>query len=314
MPKNFVGFYEHFKENDRIQDVLKSPAFEGKGILLLPWMDVNRYPDEMTIANIGELLLWHTNFNGKEMAEGLNVLIDEVNANEEIFYDIYTEEEKKQDPDKENTSLIFMRGKPNAPFVIIVPGGGGYYVASIHSGFPIGKKFIEKGYNAFVLKYRAGEGMNGELMCVEDIQRAVSFVRTHAQELKVDPDEYALEGESAGGSFVSSAVYGSANNPRSSSLLRPIAVILAYPFFEGKREFEPFDPPAYLVVGKQDHLASWVDAVARFQDMDDAGIAVECHVLENAEHGFGTGKGTDAEGWINEAIHFWEAHLPNPVH
>lgn len=36
----------------------------------------------------------------------------EVKAGKKIFYDIYTEAEKKRDPDKRDTGLFFFRGKP----------------------------------------------------------------------------------------------------------------------------------------------------------------------------------------------------------
>lgn len=313
MPKNFAGFYEHFNEDVNVQKILNSPAFEGNGKYLFPWDDTERYTEDMTLEDVAELMLWHTNMNPKEMLDGINVLVDEVNADEEVFYDIYSEEEKIEDPSKIHTKLIFMRGKPNAPFVLIVPGGGGYYVATLHAGLPVGKKFIDKGYNAFILNYRVGEGIPSELNAVEDITRAISFIQIHAEELQVDPDEYALEGESAGASFVSSAVYGSENNPRSELLLRPIAVILEYPFQEEKSDFESFDPPLYIVSGKQDHLASWVDIESRCKIMQEKGIGVMTHFYDDLAHGFGTGRGTEASGWIDEAIQFWEDHLPNPV-
>jgi len=33
------------------------------------------------------------------------------------------------------------------------------------------------------------------------------------------------------------------------------------------------------------------------------------HVYKNAPHAVGAGKGTDAEGWLNEAIAFWEEQV-----
>ena len=50
------------------------------------------------------------------------------------------------------------KGKPNAPFAMIAPGGGFAYVGSLHEGFPIAQSIAEQGYNAFVVKYRAGMG------------------------------------------------------------------------------------------------------------------------------------------------------------
>jgi len=38
------------------------------------------------------------------------------------------------------------------------------------------------------------------------------------------------------------------------------------------------------------------------------GVPCEVHVYENAPHAIGTGNGTDAEGWMTDAVAFWEAH------
>jgi hypothetical protein len=43
--------------------------------------------------------------------------------------------------------------------------------------------------------------------------------------------------------------------------------------------------------------------------MRNAGIEVEYRKYKNAGHGFGLGVGTDAEGWIEYAIQFWEKHI-----
>ena len=59
---------------------------------------------------------------------------------------------------RENTGLFFLRGKPGAPFAVIAPGGGFAYVGSVHEGFPYAVEISNRGFNAFVLKYRAGHG------------------------------------------------------------------------------------------------------------------------------------------------------------
>lgn len=58
----------------------------------------------------------------------MNYMIDEVNDGRTIFYDFYTNEQKQQDPGKENTGLFFFRGNPHAPFAIICPGGAFSYM------------------------------------------------------------------------------------------------------------------------------------------------------------------------------------------
>ena len=38
-------------------------------------------------------------------------------------------------------------------------------------------------------------------------------------------------------------------------------------------------------------------------------VPVEVHAPEGAEHGFGVGNGTPAEGWISQAIDFWKRNM-----
>lgn len=40
-----------------------------------------------------------------------------------------------------------------------------------------------------------------------------------------------------------------------------------------------------------------------------AGIPAEFHLYRHASHGFGTGRGTDAWGWMDDAVRFWEEHM-----
>ena len=37
-----------------------------------------------------------------------------------------------------------------------------------------------------------------------------------------------------------------------------------------------------------------------------AGIPTEFHAYEGLPHGFGLGTGTVAEGWLTDAVRFWE--------
>jgi hypothetical protein len=78
--------------------------------------------------------------------------------------------------------LFFFQGKPGAPFAIISPGGGFSYVGSVHEGFPYAVDISENGYNAFVLKYRAGQG---GAIATEDLAAAISCTFRNAEKLGV---------------------------------------------------------------------------------------------------------------------------------
>jgi hypothetical protein len=47
----------------------------------------------------------------------------------------------------------------------------------------------------------------------------------------------------------------------------------------------------------------------RVDNMKKGGCIVEAHIIDNLRHGFGVGKGTPAEGWIETAIKFWEKNM-----
>ena len=68
-------------------------------------------------------------------------------------------------------------------------------------------------------------------------------------------------------------------------------------------------PPTYACVGDRDGIANWRVMQARLGAMQEAGIDTEFHVYSGLGHGFGLGTGTSAEGWINDAVAFWEQQM-----
>ena len=158
--------------NSRIRDILNHPAFSGFGRRILPWDD-RPYDENMPLADIGSLLPYHTQVRPETVVGSLNRMIDDVGKGRTVFYDFYTEAQKRADPTKEHTGLFFFRGKPGAPFAVISPGGGFSYVGSVHEGFPYAAEISNKGYNAFVLKYRVGQG---GAVATQDLAAAISYI------------------------------------------------------------------------------------------------------------------------------------------
>jgi acetyl esterase/lipase len=50
---------------------------------------------------------------------------------------------------------------------------------------------------------------------------------------------------------------------------------------------------------------------SRLDAMAAAGIPTEFHSYQGLPHGFGLGTGTVAEGWIEDAVRFWETNTKN---
>ena len=128
-------------------------------------------------------------------SSSLNRMIDDAAAGRTVFYDFYTDAEKEAEPSRRNTGLFFFRGKPGAPFAVIAPGGGFAYVGSVHEGFPYADEISKRGFNAFVLKYRAGQGGR---IATEDLAAALTYIFRNAGGLGVTTAGYSLWGSSAG--------------------------------------------------------------------------------------------------------------------
>ena len=288
----------HLTVDDTIGDLLKHPAFRGFGRLVLPWDD-HRYDPTMRLKTIASLLPYHSEVDPVVVVASLNRMIDDSSRGQTIFYDFHTAAQKRADPSLENTGLFFFRGKPDAQFAVIAPGGGFAYVGSVHEGFPYAVDISNHGYNAFVLKYRAGRS---GAPATEDLAAALSYIFDNAASLGVSTANYSLWGSSAGARMA--AAIGSYGTARfgASDLPKPSAIVMAY---TGHSDRSSREPPTFVVVGEHDRIASSATMERRVSALRQAGTEVEFHKYPGVGHGFGVGTGTSAEGWISEAVRFW---------
>ena len=283
-----------FTADTPIENVIRNPVFENYGRLLFPlekW-----YYSGSTLKQLR--LVWYNNMDPEETVEIVNTLWQQVSGGETVFYNIYTQEEKAADPEKEDTGLFFFKGKPGKKFAVCNVGGGFAYVGAMQDSFPHALELSKKGYNAFALIYRPG----AQTAC-EDLARAISFIFENAEELEVDTGCYSLWGGSAGGRMAAwlgsygPAAFGGDDLPQ------PGAVILQY---TGHSDYTKNDPPTFACVGENDGIASWRTMQRRLQVLRSWGIPTEFHSYRGLRHGFGLGTGTVAEGWLDQAVAFWE--------
>ena len=99
--------------------------------------------------------------------------VSENKKGKQVFYSYYTDEEVKKDPSLQNTGLFFFRGKRNAPYAIVVPGGYKYRTI-LHEGFPIAIPISRRGYNVFVLSYRNSFFYHYTLLQRKDMDQAIN--------------------------------------------------------------------------------------------------------------------------------------------
>lgn len=288
---------EPYTVNTRIEDVINDPVFGDYGRLIFP-ADTGYYSGD-TLGELG--LMWYRNIDPQETVEITNYMRNQAAEGNTVFYDIYTDEEKAADPDKEDTGLFFFKGDPGQKFAVCNAGGGFAYVGAMHDSFPHAFELSKKGYNAFALIYRPGS----QTAC-EDLARAISFIFEHAKELEVDTDCYSLWGGSAGARMAAwlgsygPAAFGGDDLPQAGT------VIMQY---TGHTDYTENDPPTYVCVGESDGIANWRTMQNRLERLSAFGIDTEFHSYPGLGHGFGLGTGTVAEGWFDDAVAFWEKQM-----
>ncbi len=129
------------------------------------------------------------------------------------------------------------------PTIIVVPGGG-YVNVSPTEGEVVALKFLEKGYNAFVLTYsvRASKEMEPvRFQALRDLAKAMVMIKENANEWKVDTNKICTIGFSAGGHLVSSlgVHYDKEflDDIKRGYDIRPNAQILSYPVITTTENF-----------------------------------------------------------------------------
>lgn len=286
----------YYIENSKVTEVMRDPAFGDYGHLIFP-VDI-AISEDLELKDVEDILPWYSEVNPKKTVEIVNYMKDRVTDGEQIFYDIYGEEEKEADPAKEDTGLFFFRGDPGAKTAIVNAGGGFMYVAAMHDSFPQALELAKNGYNAFALIYRPG----ADTAC-EDLARAIAYLHEHAQELQIDMTDYSLWGGSAGARMAAwlgsygTAYFGEEEYPA------PAAVIMQY---TGLSSVTGQEPPTYACVGTSDYIASYESMEQYISRLRRNGTNAEIEVFTGLSHGFGLGEGTVADGWINRAMDFWQ--------
>ena len=290
-----------FTSSSTVADVISDPAFGDFGHLLFP-VDRN-VSRTMTLADISSssVYVWYSHIQTEKTVEIINRLYSDAVAGSQIFYRMYSDAAIAADPSKADTGLFLFRGETGKPFAITNAGGGFMYVGAMHDSFPHSLEISKAGYNAFALIYRPDDPYS-------DLAKAIEFIHDHATELGVEADDYSLWGGSAGARMAAvlgneaylQQLTGRTDIPQAS------AVIMQY---TGYTQASQYDAPTYVCVGSNDGIASWRTMQNRLQRLSAMGIPTEFHVYNGLGHGFGLGQATVADGWINDALKFWQKNM-----
>ena len=190
--------------------------------------------------------------------------------------------------------------------VIICPGGAFQFRSMQNEGYDVADMLVAKGYQCFVVNYRIAPYTMRE--SATDLQRAVRYVRAHADDYRIEPSRIALVGFSAGGILCGEVLLnwqGTTNGTALDASYRPdvlddtpasaCAVGMIYAFY-GRLSVSMNDvatlraahlPPAFYCWGTRDGFAS--QFTQNSNAVRSAGCVVETRVLEGYPHGYGTG-------------------------
>lgn len=284
-----------YTADTKITDIINDPVLNPFGRLIFP---VNRnYYSGDTLRNLR--LTWYNNINVAHTVDICNYLREQTLLGNQVFFDIYSEEEKKADARKKDTGLFFFRGRENAPFAVTCAGGGWAYVGAMHDSFPHAFELSKRGYNAFAIIYRPGAQT-----AYEDLARAISFIFAHAEELGVDTNGYSVWGGSAGGRMAATiSSYGVEVFGGSRGIPKPSVAVIQY---TGHTDYNPAGEVAtFVTVGESDGIANYQTMKRRIDNLKAMGVPTEYHSYKGIGHGFGLGIGTIAEGWFDLALQFW---------
>ncbi len=220
--------------------------------------------------------------------------------------------------------------EPTGAAVVVAPGGGYVRIAIDKEGVDIGRWLSDRGVAVFVLTYRLpGDGWDDAgFAAVADAQRAMRWVRFHADRFPIDPQRVGLIGFSAGGHVAASVMADDqtarypGRDPIDALPLRPDFFGLFYPvldmseplahavskkaifdasrlapseaetLFSPNRRVPKAPPPTFLCCALDDPSVPPENTLAMIQALRAQGGRLEAHLFERGGHGFGIRKTT----------------------
>ena len=190
----------------------------------------------------------------------------------------------------------------NTGTTIIVNPGGGYHILAYNlEGTEICKRFNSFGINCVLVKYRVPrrEGLAKHVAPLQDLQRAIAYTRSHADEWHIDPGRIGVMGFSAGAhlSAMASTAYSERTYPKIDAFdeanLRPDFCVLIYPAYLAGENFsitpelkvDADTPPTILIQTQDDgHIDS---SLFYYYALKEAKVPAAMHVYPSGGHGYG---------------------------
>jgi acetyl esterase/lipase len=221
--------------------------------------------------------------------------------------------------------------------VVVCPGGGYQGLAMDHEGKQVAEWLNGIGAAAFVLKYRLGPRYHHPVE-MNDGQRAMRLVRSHAAEYGIAADHIGIWGFSAGGHLASTVgTHFDSGNPSAADPIdrvgsRPDFMVLAYPVISfttpythkgsmrnllgdnpnpelvrnlsSELQVTSQTPPTFLFHTNSDDGVAVENSVLFYEALRSNHVPAEMHIFEQGHHGVGLAQ-------TDPALSHWPELLAN---
>ncbi len=173
------------------------------------------------------------------------------------------------------------------PAILILPGGG-YEFCSDREAEPIALAYLNKGFNAFVLRYSVKEKAVPPRP-LQDAEWAMDEILSNADEYQIDKDKIACIGFSAGGNLAALLA--------TKGTIRPNALIVGYGVMHSDVLYEKYPaiivdektPETFLFHTYKDSLVPVDTSLYMASELSKHNIPFEIHVFRDGEHGLSLG-------------------------
>jgi acetyl esterase/lipase len=201
-------------------------------------------------------------------------------------------------------TLYSPTGKNTGAAVIVFPGGSYRILAIDLEGAEVCDWLNSAGITCVLLKYRVPDSgpYPKSFAAIQDAQRALGIVRSHASEWHIDPHRIGVLGFSAGAHLAAALsthfdqrLYDPLDDADQLSC-RPDFAIIVYPGYLAiaEQNFAPnpeihvtdTTPPSFIVQAEDDpvHVES---SIVYFMALKSAKVPAEMHIYAQGGHGYG---------------------------
>lgn len=217
-------------------------------------------------------------------------------------------------------AFVVPKQENNGTAVLICPGGGYERLSHLYNGFNLAKWYNSIGVSAFVLIYRLphqADLQQRELAPLQDAQRAMRLIRSHAGKWNLNTGRIGVMGTSAGGhvatmlgthltdiSAIGDPIDSIATRPDFMVLLSPVVSMGRYAHPGSKKNFLGADttqamiklysnelqvsantPPCFIVHALNDSTVKVQNSLLFYTALLDKKVNASLHIFPQGGHG-----------------------------